>query len=163
MSFSKWRSLCLIYCIELNRKENQSKKTFKVSYYVLGSQEIRKLSLNVQLCLCLCRHYDSVNWDWYSTEKAWSTGLCYIFSLKCLIIYHVLICTVLFTLHHLRVNTTKQKKASTNVLEIVAAFFCKFYLDNEWGWNKTFLHLSHATYSLLALAQLFSFSKCNST
>lgn len=32
---------------------------FQVSY-VLGSQEIRKLSLNVQLYFYLCNHYDTV-------------------------------------------------------------------------------------------------------
>lgn len=33
---------------------------FKVSYCVLGSQEIRKLRVNVQLHLCLWRHQGTV-------------------------------------------------------------------------------------------------------
>lgn len=48
-----------MHCIELTREGNPSKKMLKVSY-MLGSQEIRKLSLNVQFYLCLCSHYGTV-------------------------------------------------------------------------------------------------------
>lgn len=49
-----------MYFTELISKEDLGKKMFKVSYYVLGSQEIRKLRVNVQLHLCLCRHQGTV-------------------------------------------------------------------------------------------------------
>lgn len=50
-----------MYFTELISKEDLVKEMFKVSYYVLGSQEIRKLRVNAQLRLCLCRHQGTVS------------------------------------------------------------------------------------------------------